>query len=166
MARVGYIFPEFYGGEYIGARQPYAMPGELIVANGGVNISFGNVFLHAADQPFEVHAVKARGAQSPQASPFTPVADPAPSLDQFWRLRIKSLSLSTDLMQAPTLVDSLVDHETKQWDFGYPMYVENGTGFQAFIDNLLAAPFVLRGAVTFLGYLITTKPAYSPERGG
>jgi len=167
---IGQIFPETYDGKRIVMRTPWAQPGEQIVPAGSPpNFAFqGNPYQSATDLPFEVHAIKPRASVSLAASPFIPVAEPAPGINKFWRLLVKSLTISEDLMQGACLVDTLVDDDTGFWNFGYPTYVKAGTGFTVKVDSLVPAPLVLRAEVTFHGYLILTEdnPAWIKSRGG
>jgi hypothetical protein len=158
----GEFFPRFYGNEEIKLRIPYRMPGELIIPTGtsGFKQFASGTFLHNTELPHEIHHVKLHAAMSPTESPFTPVANPAPSIDEFWRVHIKAQSINEDLEEnAPEIVAALKDDATGMWDWKYPFTIGNNMGFVVAAQSELPAPFALRCNVDFIGYLIVTQPA-------
>ena len=152
--------PEFYNGQRITFRSPYTMPGELVLANTAVNIEFPEgTFLFGVDKPFEIHRVKFSGSQGGVADPFTPVAAPAPGIDDFWRVRIEDISKNQLLTKNAQLIASLTESNTNMWPWGMPYTIVRSEGFQVTVDNLLTAPNRLRAAISFEGYLLVVAPA-------
>jgi len=153
------IYPESYQDEKILARLPYTMPGETIVTAGAPPTQFpSGIFTHATDLPFEVHEVIPRASQSVAASPFIPIAEPAPNINKFWRIRIKILSINEEITQNAQLVDDLTERNTEVWPWRVPFTIRRAQGFVVTVENLLPVNF-LRAEVTFRGYLIVTKLA-------
>ncbi|KKN61365.1 hypothetical protein LCGC14_0522970 [marine sediment metagenome] len=162
------IFPTSFADQSIKYRIPYSMPGELIVDTGLTNVEFpAAAFLQNTELPFEIHAVKLVAAQDLNAAgqPFVPIADPAPSIDQFWRVRIRDTSkINAVITKNAQLVASLKSDLSGYWEWDYPYTIVNSEGFTISVDNLLTAPARLRAAITFIGYSLVIRPP-SQTRG-
>lgn len=151
-----------YNGRRIKFRVPYTMPGELIVANAGLNIPFPEgTFLHSVDKPFEIWNVKLQATQSLLGgAAFAPIAAPAPSIDKFWRVRVRDLSKNQEITKNAQLVDTLKDSNDNVWHWGVPYTIIRAEGMEVSVDNLLAAAGgnVLRAEIAFRGYLLILEP--------
>jgi hypothetical protein len=152
--------PVAYDGKPIRLRVPYTMPGELILTASAVNTPFPEgTFLHSTELPFEIWGMKLTASQSDAASPFVPVADPAPSINKFWRVRIEDRTKSQLMTKSAQLVSSLVESdETGLWQWSpRPYTIVRAEGFNVAVDNLLTTR-ALRAEVTFRGYLLVLEP--------
>ena len=152
-----YCNDDKFAGKRIKFRVPYTMPGEFIVANAGVNVPFPEAaFLDNVELPFEIHSVMLAASQSLLAAPFIPLAEPAPGIDKFWRVRIEDLAKNQVVTKNAQLVDTLVERNSRSWYWDYPYTIVRSEGFNVNVDNLLpAAPGnVLRAEITFKGYLV------------
>lgn len=156
--------PAYFAGRPIYYRMPWTLPGELIVAPQGVAVAFQPaVFQNNTDKPFEIHDILFAGAQIDDND--VPIADPAPGIDFFWRVRMKDLSKNEDATNAPQLVASLVERNTRSWPQYMPYTIVRSEGFRVQVDNLIAAGGNrIRAAVTFRGYLLTLGPASEEKR--
>ncbi len=153
-----FYVPEKYNGRRIKFRSPYTMPGELVLAAGALNTPFPEAtFLQTVDKPFEIWDVVLRAAQSVGDTPFLPVADPAPSIDQFWRIRMQDLSKNQNITKNAQLVATLVDNDDDIWRWPIPYTIIRAEGFDISVDNLLPVNF-LRAEITFRGYLLVLEP--------
>ena len=91
--------PDSYAGLKITFRIPYTMPGELRVAAATANLQFAdNAFLHNVDKPFECWGVRMLAAQLDANN--NPIGDPAPDMDQWWRLNMRDLSKNEPMTKA------------------------------------------------------------------
>lgn len=152
-------FPPKFAGQTIKFRVPYSMPGELVVATGGVNVAFPEgTFLQNTELPFEIHSVVLRATQSTLATPFVPLAAPAPGIDKFWRLRMRDLSKNQNITKNAQLAATLTENNTEVWYWPWPYTLIRSEGFDITVDNLLVASNVLRAEITFRGYLIVLSP--------
>lgn len=152
-----YQLPTHYNGKRIKFRVPRTMPGEVTVPNGITGLDFpAATFLHSVELPFEVWNVKMAAAQLINS---IPVADPAPGMNQFWRVRMRDISKNQDITQAANLVQTLIDNESGEWFWRRPYTIERAEGFEVTVDNLLpAGGNDLRAAVNFRGFLLVLEP--------
>ncbi|KKL21528.1 hypothetical protein LCGC14_2444570 [marine sediment metagenome] len=156
-----YCNDDKFAGKRIKFRVPYTMPGELIVPSPGVNIPFPDAtFLQNVELPFEIHSVMLTASQSVLGGAnFIPIAEPAPGIDEFWRVRISDTSKNQDITKNAQLAATLKNTNRNVWDWKIPFTIIREEGFQVAIDNLLAANF-LRAEISFIGYhLVLTPPS-------
>lgn len=156
------IFPTTFSDQTIKYRIPYSAPAEMIVDATLTNVEFPAAsFLHNTELPFEVHKVKLIAAQDLNATgqPFIPIADPAPGIDQFWRVRIRDTSkINAAMTKNAQLVSALKSNLTGYWEWDYPYTIVNAEGFTVSVDNLLTSPARLRVAISFIGYSLVLRP--------
>ena len=147
-----------FAGRPIRFRVPYTKPGEMVVAAQAVNIAFpAGTYLHGVELPFEIWDVKLEASQSVAQTPFVPVAEPAPRLSKFWRVRLRDTAKNQTITAAAQLVDSVIERPNNIWRFPFPYTVVRSEGFEVEVDNLLPANW-LRAEVTFRGYLLILEP--------
>lgn len=155
MHEMPYKVPTHFNDRRIKYRVPYTMPGELIVAAAQIGLDFPEAtFLHTIELPFEIWNVKLAAAQLVNN---IPVAEPAPGINQFWRIRVQDVSRNQLMTKNAQLAATLIDDDWGGWYWRVPYTVERAEGFQVTIDNTLAAN-ALRAAVTFRGYLLVLNP--------
>lgn len=148
-----------FNGLRIKYRVPYTIAGELIVAAGGANTPFpAATFLNTVDKPFEIREVNLQASQSLLGGAnFIPIAEPAPSIDKFWRLRMRDVSRNQEITKNAQLAATLKRTNSNVWFWDDFAYIERAEGYEIAIDNLLAANF-LRAEITFEGYLLVLAP--------
>lgn len=153
--------PTHFAGLLIKYRIPRTMPGELIVAAGGANLPFPvATFQQTTELPFEIWEMNLQASQSVLGGAnFIPIAEPAPTIDKFWRLRIRAENKNQDITKNAQLAATLKNTNRNVWDWKIPFTIIREEGFQVAIDNLLAANF-LRAEISFIGYhLVLTPPS-------
>ena len=157
--------PEYFGNQKIRFRVPWTMPGELVLEPAVTNFAFPPAtFQLTTDKPFEIWDILPRASQSVAAVPFIPIAEPAPGINKFWRLRIRALSINEEITNGAQLVDSMVDRDTGNWALMSPFTIERAQGFVIAVDNLIAAGGNrLRAEITLRGYLLVVPPASAPR---
>ena len=153
-----YCNDDKFAGKRIKFRVPYTMPGELVVANAGANVPFPDAtFQQTTELPFEIHSVILTASQSVLGVPnYIPIAEPAPGIDEFWRVRISDLSKNQLITKNAQLVNTLVERNSRAWYWNYPYTIVRAEGFDVSVDNLIPAAVgnFLRAEITFKGYLI------------
>ena len=156
------IFPTTHADQIIKYRIPYSMPAEMIVDATQTNVDFPAAsFLHNTELPFEIHKVKLVATQDQAAAgqPFIPIADPAPGIDQFWRVTVRDTSkINAVMTKNAQLVASLKSNLTDYWEWDYPYTIVNAEGFTVSVSNLLTTPARLRVAISFIGYSLVLRP--------
>ncbi len=161
MNQYPYILPTHYAGKRIKFRVPYTMPGELILANAAQGVEFPEAsFLHSTELPFEIWGMKLAASQLNDGT-TDPIAEPAPGIDKFWRVRINDLTKNQLITKNAQLVATLIDDNTGNWFWRVPYTIDRAEGFTVSVDNLLpAAPGNrLRAEISYRGYLIQLDPA-------
>jgi hypothetical protein len=154
-----FYIPTHFAGKRIKFRVPYTMPGELVVPNGTTGLDFPEAtFLHTVELDFEIWSAKFAASQLDGNG--VPIAEPAPGINKFWRVRIQDVSKNQLVTKNAQLVATLIDTNSGEWFWRVPYSIVRAEGFQVTIDNLLpAAPGNdLRAEVTFRGFLLVLEP--------
>ncbi len=151
--------PVSFMGKTIKFRVPYTMTGELIVAAGTPVVYFPpDTFRHNTDLPFEIWQVSLQASQSVAEDPFIPIAEPAPGIDKFWRVRIRDDSKDQLITKNPQLVATIKETNTDIWQWWVPYTIIRSEALEVAVNNLLPAN-ALRAEITFIGYEIVLEPA-------
>ena len=154
-------------------RLPYVLPGEIASLTPGqtdVVVGTAETYVHNIEAPFELHRLFPRAVQLAGGAASAPIADPAPSINAFWRLRMRALQKGDfALLRAATVVDSLVDRTYGYWQISgpqgdSPVYLERGQGVQIFADSLEAAGGEnFRVNVTLIGAVVSLRESPPEE---
>ncbi len=151
-------FPATFAGRRIMNRIPFTMSSEdLIVNQESNNNAFPEgTFLYNGDKPFEVWGVSVQASTSLLPDPFIPIAEPAPGLNQFWRLRIRELASNRNLTKNAQLAATLTDQGTNYWLWREPYTILRTEGFEVAVDNRQENE-ALRTEVSFFGYVLVLE---------
>ncbi len=161
--------PSHFAGRVITERNPYNIPGELIVAFSANGVAFpANTFDHNVDKPFEQHRMIPRVTG---LSASGVVVSPQPDQDELQslvRLRIENTGRN-ELLQKASMLMKLYTKGTSErsWEWADPYYMIRGEGLIVNVDTVaapaayagLAVPITqLRIEINFQGFLDVIAP--------
>ena len=170
------LVPYTFGDRVIKYRFPYTMHAELLIGANGNETFREDVFRNTIDKPFEIWKMRCLLTAVDAATPPV-IYEPQPTtLDKRIRLMVKAQGLNQDITKVPTLVEHLMDDESRWWQWHVPHTIENNQGMEVNVTSLAfptycipdpgaecaLAPAVVnrvRVEITFQGFLIVVAPA-------
>lgn len=142
-----------YNGRKIEKRIPYTMHADLNMAVSTSGNSFADsAFMHTVDKPFEVHRVSVH-ATAVDSSNVPTTALTTPNNQTFCRVDIQDTAGNERMTKSAQRVETLVNDQTKLWEWDDPYTIEYQQGFTVTGDNQNASTR-FRIEMTFHGYLL------------
>jgi len=161
--------PSTFAGLNITFREPFSIPGELIVPFSASGVQFPDAtFLNSFDRPFEIHRMIPR-VTGLDANNVILAIQPSSVFDillRFVRVRIQDVSKDHLWTRAPTLLHTLIKGQSEAtWELAEPLYLKKAEQLIISVDTL-AVPAVafnpvvanLRIELTFQGFHVTVAP--------
>lgn len=169
--------PNYFAGRPITEREPYNMPGELILAASVTGTQFpANTYDHNIDKPFETHRMIPRitPLDSSGIEVDNSLADVSQEvLQSLVRVRIANAGRNVNFQKAAVLLSNLTKGTTERsWEFADPYYLITGEGYTISVDTLAfptsfgsAGITQLRIEMNFQGFnIIIGPPTENPSR--
>lgn len=159
--------PTHYAGKYIKSRQPYTMPGDMIVEAATPGAQYPDAtFLHNISLPFEIHRVIPRVTALDSAGAVYSAQPANFLLERLTRVSILDFGSNQKLTKNAQLLHTLVTGDSvRSWEWADPHTLINAQGFQISVDNLattaiVGAPYAKsRIELTFQGFLLFIDPS-------
>jgi hypothetical protein len=158
--------PSHFAGRLITEREPYNIPGELIMQP-STSLSFpANTFDHNIDKPFEMHRMIPRVTALDEDGIVVSPQPDQEELQALVRLRVENTGRNTLMQKASQLMHLYTKGSSERtWEWADPYYMIRGEGLNVAVDTQ-ALPVAydelditqLRIEINFQGFEIVIAP--------